>query len=45
MITIATTIRVHVGMDCSLTTAYFGSVQFSCYYVRYVPESKPFDHA
>jgi len=24
---------------------YIGSLKFGCYYLQYVPESKPFDHA
>jgi hypothetical protein len=28
-----------------MTIGYIGSLQFSCYYLQYVPVSKPFDHA
>jgi hypothetical protein len=45
MVTIATTIRVHIGIDFSLKTGYLGSVKFGCYYLQYIPESKPFNHA
>jgi hypothetical protein len=24
---------------------YIGSLQFGCYYLQYIPASKPFDHA
>jgi len=29
----------------SLTIGYIGSLRFGCYYLRYVPVSKPFDHS
>ena len=29
----------------SLKTGYIGSVKFSCYYLKYLPAFKPFDHA
>jgi len=32
-------------LDFSLKIWYIGSLQFSCYYLQYVPASKPFDHA
>ena len=27
-----------------LKTGYIGSLKFGCYYLQYVPTSKPFDH-
>ena len=32
-------------MDFSLKIGYIGSLQFRCYYLQYVPASKPFDDA
>jgi len=29
----------------SLKIGYIGSVKVSCYYLQYVPASKPFDHS
>jgi len=29
----------------SLKIGYNGSLKFGCYYLQYVPASKPFDHA
>ena len=31
-------------MDFSLKIVYIGSLKFGCYYLQYVPVSKPFDH-
>ena len=28
-----------------LETGYIGTLKFGCYYLQYVPASKPFDHA
>ena len=32
-------------MDFSLKTGYTGSLKFGCYYLQYVPTSKPYDLA
>jgi hypothetical protein len=32
-------------MDFSLKTGYIGGLKFGCYYLQYVPASKPFDRA
>jgi len=29
----------------SLKISYIGILKFGCYYLQYVPASKPFDHA
>ena len=32
-------------LDFSLETDYTGSLKFGCYYLQYVPASKPFTYA
>jgi hypothetical protein len=42
---IGTASRKSGYLDISLKIHYIGSLQFGCYYLEYVPASKPFDHA
>jgi hypothetical protein len=35
----------NVELDFSLEIGHIGSLHFSCYYLQYVPVSKPLDHA
>jgi len=36
---------MNVKSDISLNIGYIGSLKFGCYYLPFVPKSKPFDHA
>jgi len=36
--------KIRITGFCYLKIGYIGILQFGCYYLQYVPASKPFDH-